>query len=138
MRYRSTVLKCLSVIILYMATSFAYAEDWQQLGSKALAEGRIDQAEKYFSEATRINPFDVVALNNKAVVKARQGQYHIALRLLERASHLAPQRLDISHNLRILKEWLLKHGFRDDVETVAGNIDGGAIVLPSEPPPLWK
>ncbi len=127
------------VMALAIMASPVYAENWQKLGRDALVAGHTEQAEKYFSEAARMNPFDAVALNNKAVVKARQGQYHVALRLLERASHLAPQRIDISHNLKLLKQWLLKHGFRDNVETVAGNFEGkGAVVLPSEPPALWK
>ena len=129
----------LFALALLILAAPVHAEDWQKLGRDALVEGHTDQAEKYFSEAARMNPFDAVALNNKAVVKARQGQYHVALRLLERASHLAPQRIDISYNLKLLKQWLLKHGFRKNVETVAGNFErGAAVVLPPEPPALWR
>lgn len=77
-----------------------------QEGRSAFIRGQTEQAAARLSEATTVNPFDPVALNNLAVLQASQGDYQGALSTLERANRLAPGRRDIMNNLLNLQTWL--------------------------------
>lgn len=57
-------------------------------------------------DATAINPFDPIALNNQAVAEAARGRYQQAASLLQRAVKLAPARADIAANLLSLQRWM--------------------------------
>lgn len=123
------------------AETYDYAKynTFQELGRRNMAEGDIGQAEDRFAEALQINPFDPVSLNNLAVAKAEQGEYHTAKDLLERAGRLDEGNQTITANLARLRGWL---------NTYAGNELGPrsratvpvarqAGSLPPPPPALW-
>lgn len=129
----------LFVLALVLGAGSASAADWQARGRDQLARGEVEQAVVSFDEAKRINPFDPVALNNLAVVKAAHGDYLTALDLLRRAVGLAPHRRDIADNYERLRAWTDSHG-----PVVAGSLDAMrkyplvSANIPPEPPPLWE
>lgn len=88
-----------------------------------------------FERQLRVNPFDPVALNNLAVVKAGQGRYEDAQDLLERASRLAPDSAEIRRNLERLTAWRGSAAGDAGADTPA---EPDLSKLPPEPPPLWN
>jgi Flp pilus assembly protein TadD len=93
-----------------------------------------DAIEFRFERQLRVNPFDPAALNNLAVVKAGQGRYDDALDLLQRATRLAPQSLEIRANLDRLRAWMTTLG-RDPAALEAPELSLSQV--PPEPPRLW-
>jgi tetratricopeptide (TPR) repeat protein len=99
---------------------------------------------QYVQKAARkapVNPFDPVALNNLAVAKADAYQYQEALKLLERAVRLAPDRNDIAANLDQLKTWVNTYGIptgeiRQQLMNAEFSTPGRDI--PPPPPALWQ
>ncbi len=93
-----------------------------------------------------VNPFDPIALNNKAVEQMERRDYRAALVLLDRAVRLAPQHVDIKRNYQRLKRWLQSNGEADVMSR--GTTNSGSTpsqsapapggVLPPEPPPPWQ
>lgn len=123
------------------AETYDYAKynTFQELGRRNMAEGDIGQAEDRFAEALQINPFDPVSLNNLAVAKAEQGEYHTAKDLLERAGRLDEGNQTIAANLARLRGWLNTYagnelGPRSRVTVPVARQAGS---LPPPPPALW-
>lgn len=119
---------------------YARYSSFQDRGRRNMAEGDIGQAEDRFAEALEINPFDPVSLNNLAVAKAEQGDYHTAKDLLERAERLDEGNATITANLARLRGWLNTYAGnelrpRARVPVPVANQAGG---LPPAPPPLWE
>ena len=124
------------------AETYDYAKynTFQELGRRNMAEGDIGQAEDRFAEALQINPFDPVSLNNLAVAKAEQGEYHTAKELLERAQRLDEGNQTIKANLSRLRGWLNTYagnelGPRSRVTVPVARQAGS---LPPPPPALWN
>ncbi|MBR9813426.1 tetratricopeptide repeat protein [bacterium] len=124
------------------AETYDYAKysTFQELGRRNMAEGDIGQAEDRFAEALQINPFDPVSLNNLAVAKAEQGEYHTAKELLERAQRLDEGNQTIMANLSRLRGWLNTYagnelGPRSRVTVPVARQVGS---LPPAPPALWN
>lgn len=80
-----------------------------------------------------LNPYDPVALNNLAVIRANEGNWIEALSLLERAQRFAVDHPVISRNVDELGRWL-------DTRLPEPPVEGLALretePLPP-PPPLW-
>ena len=88
-------LTLVSALVLVMAAG---------LGNTAFAQnGRMDRELEQLYSGTNINPFDAAASNNLALKLFRQGQYERALKLLQRAQRLAPERLHIKQNAEYLQ-----------------------------------
>lgn len=74
------------------------------LGNAAYAQdGKMDRELEQLYSGTNINPFDAAASNNLGLKYFRQGQYERALKLLQRAQRLAPDRLHIRQNAEYLQ-----------------------------------
>lgn len=110
-----------------------------QEGRSAFIRGQTEQATARLSEATTVNPFDPVALNNLAVLQASQGDYQGALSTLERANRLAPGRRDIMNNLLNLQTWLAQDSqFPLTSRTQNPLLLPRAEDMPPEIPGLWQ
>lgn len=110
-----------------------------QEGRSAFIRGQTEQAAARMNEATSVNPFDPVALNNLAVLQASQGDYQGALSTLERANRLAPGRRDIMNNLLNLQTWLAQDSqFPLTSRTQNPLILPRAEDMPPEIPGLWQ
>ncbi len=93
-----------------------------------------------------VNPFDPIALNNKAVEQMEKRDYRAALILLDRAVRLAPHHFEIRKNYQQLKRWLQAGGGADS--GLGASTSSGAArsapaatsdkVLPPEPPAPWR
>lgn len=107
---------------------------------QSYAAGDVSGATQNFEQALKINPFDPVALNNLAVAKAEQGEFHEALDLLERAARLAPDNYEISANVVRLRDWTQNYALDSGVpgQAVQSLSSGGFDNLPPPPPPLWS
>lgn len=103
-------------------------------GIQGMAEGNADQAELDFEKALDVNPFDPAALNNLAVAKAEQGQFHQATALLERAAKLQPDNADVAANLARLRGFVQGYAMAG-VDPAKPKPSAGP--LPPAPPPLW-
>lgn len=103
-------------------------------GLQGMAEGNTVQAELDFERALNVNPFDPVALNNLAVAKAEQGQFHEATALLERAAKLQPNNAEVAANLARLRGYVQSYAVAG-VSPASARPVGGP--LPPAPPPLW-
>lgn len=71
-----------------------------------LNAGRVDEAVFTLEGRMGANPFSPVALNNLAVSRAREGDSHTAMALLDRAYQLAPENGVIDENRAQLRRWL--------------------------------
>jgi tetratricopeptide (TPR) repeat protein len=60
------------------------------IGSANVALGMYDEAEKAFDRALEINPENVEALHNKAILLAMKNKFHEALEINKKVLHLAP------------------------------------------------
>lgn len=125
-------MRLLLLAVLLLCGAAVSAGDFQHQGQDYLAGGETGKAAESFAAAVNINPFDAVALNNLAVVKAAQGDYQTALMLLERANRLAPGRQDIAGNLAKFRSWL--EGYGEKAMTDIPDL-GPA---PPQLPPLWR
>lgn len=125
------------LIILLIAgfCGSAVAQDWNNRARSDMARGNLDAAESNLRQALEVNPFDPVALNNLAVAKAEQGDYHSSLDLLERAYELAPNHPDIQLNLTRMRGWVMTYAGN---ETRSKSNDWGRTGLPPSPPPAWR
>ncbi|MDP3859612.1 MAG: tetratricopeptide repeat protein [Stagnimonas sp.] len=103
-------------------------------GLQGMAEGNTGQAELDFEKALEVNPFDPLALNNLAVAKAEQGQFHEATAMLERAAKLQPDNAEIAANLARLRGYVQGYAMAG-VSPAAQNSMSGP--LPPAPPALW-
>lgn len=123
------------------AETYDYAKysTFQELGRRNMAEGNLGQAEDRFAEALQINPFDPVSLNNLAVAKAEQGQYHTARELLERAGRLDEGNQTIAANLARLRGWLNTYAGNELAPRSRVTVPASRQVgsLPPPPPALW-
>jgi tetratricopeptide (TPR) repeat protein len=106
------------LLLLCLGVMNAQAQEAMKYGRAYLAEGDNAAAARSYSEQLNLNPFDAVAHNNLAVAKAAQGDYQSAMDLLQRAVKLAPNRADISDNLRRLQSWMSQE---NAVQTAAIN-----------------
>lgn len=103
-------------------------------GMQGMAEGNPEQAGLSFERALEVNPFDPAALNNLAVAKAEQGQFHEATALLERASKLQPNNAEIAANLARLRGYVQSYATAG-MEAQPQRPQAGP--LPPPPPSLW-
>lgn len=108
----------------------------EDAGLQGMAAGETERAEQSFERALEVNPFDPVALNNLAVAKAEQGQFHEATALLERAAKLQPDNAEIAANLARLRGYV--QGYAMAGVEPAGPVQPSASGLPPEPPQLWS
>jgi len=123
----------------------AQTRDPSLYGRAYLAEGDNAGAIENYQEATKINPFDPVALNNLAVARAAAGDYQAALDLLVRANKLAPNRPDISENYRQLQSWMngqvrgtSNHSWPKPPAVPDTQLPSSNFGAFSEPPTLWQ
>jgi tetratricopeptide (TPR) repeat protein len=114
-------------------------------GWQSMAEGDPRAAQADFDNALQINPFDPIALNNVAVAKSENGQYHEAVALLERANRLAPENTEIAANLSRMRSYVNTYalqsadvGGTDSVIQAAAPVTTAQSGLPPPPPPLWS
>lgn len=118
----------------------AQQDDWDFQGRKNMAEGQLVEAERNFMQALEVNPFDPVALNNLAVAKSEQGDFHSSMQLLERAARLAPHHPDIRGNHSRLRGWLHSYAGNElpaQARMGVPRAELGSGGLPPEPPSLW-
>jgi len=108
-------------------------------GRNSLANGDLAAADDSFQQELDSNPFDPIALNNLAVARSEEGKYQDALTLLERATKLAPDNVEIAANLSRMRAY---EGLQPAGAAAAGDANGFAYVGQSgplaEPPPLWQ
>lgn len=94
-------------------------------------------------EGEGLNPFDVIALNNRAVSRVESDDHQMALVLLERAARIAPYNLDVQANYDRLKQWLLlQRQGGTAIKTTRLSLfisehKGSESSLTPEPPSLW-
>lgn len=124
------------LLICLFCSGSAWAADYQTQGRDDIARGNPDAAAEHFARALKANPYDAVALNNLAVAKSAQGDYSGALRLLERASEVAPERADIAANLSRIRAWLENYGARPARAAPLVSADTDETLPPL--PPLWR
>ena len=105
-------------------------------GLQGMAEGETERAEQSFERALEVNPFDPVALNNLAVAKAEQGQFHEATAMLERAAKLQPDNAEIAANLARLRGYVQGYAMAG-VEPAGQSPAAISGNLPPAPPALW-
>lgn len=105
-------------------------------GLQGMAEGETERAEQSFERALEVNPFDPVALNNLAVAKAEQGQFHEATAMLERAAKLQPDNAEIAANLARLRGYVQGYAMAG-VEPAGQSSAAISGNLPPPPPALW-
>lgn len=103
-------------------------------GLQGMAEGNTGQAELDFEKALEVNPFDPLALNNLAVAKAEQGQFHEATAMLERAAKLQPDNAEIAANLARLRGYVQGYAMAGVAPAAQNPMNGP---LPPAPPALW-
>jgi cytochrome c-type biogenesis protein CcmH/NrfG len=123
---------------MIFAAVAAFAQDIQEQGRTRMAEGETARAVESFEDAARANPFDSVALNNLAVAKAAQGDYQSALKLLERATRLAPDRADIAANLVSLRRRMAEQSHTVSSPRLQAAVPVEIPAPPPEPPALWS
>ena len=93
-----------------------------------------------------VNPFDPIALNNKAIERLEQNDYRGALILLDRALRLSPNNKQIKNNYLRLKQWLAtsgqfepeKRGLSGAAASVSKSAPASNQTLPPEPPAPWQ
>lgn len=112
------------------------SNSFDDLARHSLAEGDPVHAQGAIEQALRINPFDPVALNNLAVAKTEQGQFHEGMELLQRAAQLAPGNAEIAANLSRLRVWNQNYAMIGAPGAPA--TQPGLQNLPPEPPMLWS
>lgn len=110
---------------------------YSSMGRQSLAQGLPERAAYQFEEALKVNPFDPVALNNLAVAKAEQEDYHVAVELLSRAARLAPDDVEIAANLARLRNWVNSEAL-SGVDSDDRNGQADLSALPPPPPELWN
>lgn len=112
--------------------SGALAEETRRVPEKPLTDA-IQQIERQLGE----NPFDAVALNNLAVVKAQNGDVYPALGLLRRAAQLAPDVPAIQENFQALEKWVGKQKQKQIADGTVQTIIEQPEPM-AAPPPLWQ
>ena len=106
--------------------------------SALLAQGRGDEAMRALEAQVGTNPFDSVAMNNLAAVKAARQDWNAAAALLVRAHRLAPDNAIIGTNLDRLNAWLARSTANDaKTQPAAGDQLSELAQIPPEPPALW-
>lgn len=96
------------------------------------------QQQKHFQEQLDVNPFDPIALNNLAVAKAEQGDIYSAQDMLQRATRLAPNNVEIQRNLKRVLQWQEVQNSEYVPPAKYALPEGfGQQGLPPPPPPLW-
>lgn len=128
---------------LLPALLIAQTRDPSLYGRAYLAEGDHAGAIENYQEATRVNPFDPIALNNLGVARAAAGDYQAALDAFARANKLAPNRQDIAENYRQLQAWMdgqLRGNIagRNPFAAEATPMQQPSSSLITEPPALWQ
>lgn len=102
------------------------------------AQGRGDEAMRALETQVGTNPFDPVAMNNLAAVKATHQDWNAAAALLVRAHRLAPANAIIGSNLDRLNAWLARSTPSDaKAKPAAGDSLSELAQIPPEPPELW-
>ena len=114
----------LFALLLVLALPGAWAQSAPAEAALQRLEGRAG-----------INPYDAVALNNLAVLRANEGDWIEALDLLERAHRFSPGHPAITRNLRDLRAWLDR---RLPPDTSGGpGLEPAAVERLQPPPALW-
>ena len=103
------------------------------LQAQLLSQGRTDDAMRVLEAQVGANPFDPVAMNNLAAVKASRQDWTGAAELLVRANRIAPNNGLVRQNLEQLNDWLQRRASL----VPADRAGGPEPTLLPEPPPLW-
>ena len=125
---------CVSLACLFAAPVLAQNYD----SSNPFVGSNAASLEQRYQQDLDTNPFDPIALNNLAVTKAEQGDIYTAEDMLQRASRLAPNNLEIRRNLTRVLQW--QEVQSSEFVPPAGYAlpEGfGQQGLPPPPPPLW-
>lgn len=101
--------------------------------------GDTESLKQRYQTDLSINPFDPIALNNLAVTRAEVGDVYAAQDMLERASRLAPNNLQIKRNLTRVQQWKEVQA-SDFIPPTRYALPAGfgEQGLPPAPPPLWN
>lgn len=129
---KTSILKAAALPAALLLAAQASADDAVET---LLAKGRLDQAVTVLETRLGQNPYDPAALNNLAVVQARNRDYEAALALLRRAGQLAPDDATIRENYAALSQWL---GNRAEWrQTSVAQLNTAPSSELPVPPPLW-
>lgn len=108
-------------------------------GDNPFVSGNTDALQQRYQEDLSTNPFDPIALNNLAVTRAEKGDVYAAQDMLERASRLAPNNLEIKRNLTRVLQWKEVQSSEFIPPTHYALPEGfGEQGLPPPPPRLWQ
>lgn len=135
------MIRFLVAALICLSAPGLLAQDWNDRAREDLFWGDSKRAEANLEQALEVNPFDAVALNNLAVAKAEQGDYHSSLALLERANELAPDNPDIQVNLARMRGWVMTYaGNEAEPQFGFGQLEEGLPQRgsPPRPPPVWR
>ena len=123
-----------SLFFLFAVPLFAQTYDL----TNPFVAGDAESLEKRYQQDLSSNPFDPIALNNLAVAKAEQGDIYAAEDMLQRASRLAPNNIEIQRNLTRVLQWQeVQSSEFVPPNRYALPVGFGEQGLPPPPPPLW-
>lgn len=130
-------LKTIALTLLLTSSGALLAQTYDS--SNPFVVNDAESLQQRYQEDLSTNPFDPIALNNLAVARAEQGDIYAAEDMLQRATRLAPNNLEIKRNLTRVLQWqevqssefVPPRGY----EVPEGFGEQG---LPPPPPPLWE
>lgn len=129
--------KILPVLLLCGVCLPLIAQDYDN-GNPFVSNNAESLQQRYQADLST-NPFDPIALNNLAVTRAEQGDIYAAEDMLQRASKLAPNNLEIQRNLTRVLQWQEVQSSEYIPPSRYALPEGfGEQGLPPPPPPLWN
>jgi len=72
------------------------------LGLALFAKGKTDEAIAHYNEVIRLRPFDVIPLQNKAIVYTKLGRYQLAIENYNEAIRLKSDNADAYHSRAVI------------------------------------
>lgn len=102
-------------------------------GKAYMKLGQYTDAIQVYSNLLAKNPFNAVAANNLALAHVATGNYKVALKLLEKAVRLVPNRKDITANLTRIHEWMEKHSEAESYSHDQAKLINYATLAPPKP-----
>ena len=96
------------LVITLIFTSFLAAQDWKELGFKALKNNDHQNAILYYSEAIKLDPGDDNSFTNRALAYSRLKDYDNAINDFTYALNMKPSDPVIAYNSRGLTYYKLK------------------------------